>query len=106
MAQIIFHCNTVSVFLLPRIQSLDTAFFLSLFSHLLKGWIDSASQEGWTMEHCMKVTGNIKSQILGLMPRYSYAGVGFKNLYFNSVPCSFHVHQSFRSNGLNIGHSE
>lgn len=58
------------------------------------------------MEHCMKITWNIKLQILGPMPRYSYTGVGSNNLYFNDVPCSFRVHQSVRTNGLNVGHSE
>lgn len=37
---------SLSALLLPCIQPLDTAFFFSLISHLLKGWIDSASQEG------------------------------------------------------------
>lgn len=43
---------------LPSVQSFDTVFFLSLFSHLLLGRPNSVSHEIWIMDHSVKVTWN------------------------------------------------
>lgn len=48
---------SLSALLLPRIQPLDTAFFLSLFSHLLKGWIDQHPMKAGPWNIAWKLPG-------------------------------------------------